>query len=345
MEGTNLARVEDGIWRTENDGSLRGESYEYVLTQPIERKNVGQALSSLQQKLSKSALEPSNRCGVHVHINVQSLTSSQLISFIVLYLCIENVLTKWCGEDRVGNLFCLRVVDAEYILDSVMEFMATGNIRIFQNDVRYGAMNLSSLNKYGSLEFRAMRTPADFGLVDTWVDMLLRVFDKSKEFPNAWDIPTALSVAGPEMFLEQTMGEYAQILADPDLDSMVMDGVRLAQAVAYAPFSPACQPNRKQRRAEARGELPQNPVPVPSGSRYKTRRSRHGVFDPVRQPVRFDANAFQQREREAQPEQPEAVDRVLRAAEEARLAEGFRRDAAQEIQRTAWMRAIRGERR
>jgi len=276
MEGVDLVSVNDGVWRTENDGSLRGESYEYVLDAPIERSNVGKALSSLQTKLARSRLRPSNRCGVHVHINVQSLTSSQLISFIVLYLCMENVLTKWCGEDRVGNLFCLRAVDAEYILDAIIEFMANGDISIFQNDVRYGAMNLSSLNKYGSLEFRAMRTPADFGLVDTWVDMLLRVFDKSKEFPNAWDIPTALSVAGPEMFLEQIMGEQAQILADPDLDAILMDGVRLAQAVAYAPFSPACQLNRKQRRAEERGELPQQGLPKRRKSRQHLRRVNLG---------------------------------------------------------------------
>jgi len=239
MEGRGLDLGAINYWDITRDGSLRGEAVEYVLKQPSLRNRFKSRLDYLQRELKKneSRLEPSDRCGVHIHVNCQHMQVEEVFRFITLYYIFENLLVAWCGEDREGNLFCLRATDAEFLIPSIIRCKKQHSFRNVSNDTfRYAALNLSALSKYGSLEFRAMRSPEDFSSIETWANLLLRLKDKSLEAKSAVSFISDMSMDGCQAFAESIFGELLPDLQHPDLESKMMMGVRLAQHLAYSPL-------------------------------------------------------------------------------------------------------------
>lgn len=236
MEGSGIVIPATG-WRLEEDGSLRHnpEAIEYVLDTPVNRKDVTAALQTLQLALDKAGakLTPSDRCGVHVHINCQQLTVEQVISFITLYLIMEEPLVKWCGEDREGNPFTLRAKDAEYTISLLIQSAMRGDFNQFNSDMRYGSVNPNAIQKYGSLEFRALRTPKDFAIIDTWTRLLLRIKDASLEFQHPKSIIEACSAAGFGSFAKRVLGDMSETIQCKGMASMIAEGVRRVQDIAY----------------------------------------------------------------------------------------------------------------
>lgn len=267
MEGRGLARaIPNSLWLAKKDGSLRGEAIEYVLSKPINRKDVLEYLTSLQNYLHNvgSRLVPSDRCGVHIHLNVQNLEIKKVVQIVVLYIILEDLLVKWCGPEREGNSFCLRVKDAEYLIDDTCQQILDGQLNPTDN-VRYASINLTALSRFGSLEFRAMRTEKDFTRIKTWIDMLLRVKDHAIKYNSPEDIVEAVSMNGATPFVRQVMGQLSELIECPDMDQLVFDGVRRAQVLAYTR-----PPARKKKESNLEDIIlrhmqnaPDDPAPPP----------------------------------------------------------------------------------
>lgn len=233
IEGNDLPRRigDNNLWRTTEDGSLRGENREFVLRTPVTRDYVRAALDKLREGLVDSEVVPSNRCGVHVHVNCQELEVDQVVSFITTYMCFEEVLVKWCGQERVGNLFCLRVSDAGGLIRHIKRFIDTKNVRILGTDrIRYASMNLKALAAYGSLEFRAMRSDLTPGVIETWVEMLLAVKDYAVD-KVPMDIISEFSMKGPQDFFNDVLGQFREQLNPTNEDLTI--GMRNAQEIAF----------------------------------------------------------------------------------------------------------------
>lgn len=241
VEGTKLPEINSGGWRTDRDGSLRGlVSREYVFAKPVPRQEVGKTLQYFGDSLRKYKAEVdhnSTRTGVHVHLNMQDKTFKQVITTYCLYSCMEDLFVKFSGEHREGNLFCLRNKDAGFLVDYVKQTVKTQDWTRFGNDIiRYASINLCALPKYGSLEFRSMRGTVDPDLINTWVNMLLKVKDSSLQYNDPSDIPASLSAKGEQRFLIDNMGEYAELLQCSNMNKLLREGIRGIQEVAYAPF-------------------------------------------------------------------------------------------------------------
>lgn len=238
VEGRNLANP-GKYWRLDRDGSLRGEeSIEYVLSGPSSLDTTEKALQLLDfsWKEAGSRIDNTVRAGVHVHINCQQLTMRELYNFFVLYLVLENVLIKYCGEYREGNLFCLRCQDAEFLLYTLIQ--AAKNRRFVENfhddNVRYASMNVKALGDYGSLEFRAMRSTRDLGAILDWVKILLNLREVARGFETPVQIIEEVSGLGRVAFIEKCLGPFAKFFNDvEEADDLLYEGVQLAQCVAY----------------------------------------------------------------------------------------------------------------
>lgn len=240
VEGARLPTVEvPASWRAMGDGSLRGEGLEYVLTSPVLRKDVPQVLEDLMEvfRLNKSKINDSDNCGVHIHINCQQMETNDVLKFACLYLLMEEILVSLCGQNRAGNLFCLRAKDAEGLVFKLCEAKRSMNLNGLQSDeVRYSSMNMASLSKFGTIEFRAMRTPQDFRNLTQWVNILLTVKDASQMFNEIRDMVESVSREGAQRFLEMVFGvKEAYAMLVPDAEDMLMRGVRLVQEIAYTP--------------------------------------------------------------------------------------------------------------
>lgn len=244
MEGTHKALPMEGwdFWYYVKDGSLRGnDNAEYVLGKPIEFEAVPAAIEELTTKLKEygSKLDDSNRTSVHVHLNVQQFHMNRLTAFIALYLCFEEVLTEWCGDHRVGNLFCLRGKDAPGALTKIKRFIQSDGQTELHDNLHYAGLNTNALTKFGSLEIRTLRGPTDFGIIQQWVNILERLYKLSAEYTDPRDIPSLFSQQGPMAFFETVLGDQGIVLRngidfdDERIRDSMYEGIRLAQDLCY----------------------------------------------------------------------------------------------------------------
>ncbi len=244
MESTHKSVPMEGwdFWHYVKDGSLRGQdNAEYVLGKPIEFEQVPAAVAELTDKLQAfgSKLDDSNRTSVHVHLNVQQFHMNRLTAFIALYLCFEEVLTEWCGDHRVGNLFCLRGKDAPGALTKIKRFIQSDGQTELHDNLHYAGLNTNALTKFGSLEIRTLRGPTDFSIIQDWVNILERLYKLSAEYIDPRDIPALFSQQGPLEFFNTVLGEQGPVLrAGIDFDDervrdSMYEGIRLAQDLCY----------------------------------------------------------------------------------------------------------------
>ena len=166
----------------------------------------------------------------------------------------------YCGENRAGNLFCLRMVDCESMPLDIRKGLTGEKQNQFRpvkkkypqipgrganplynlatNNYRYAALNLASLAKFGSLEFRSMRCPVmEDARLDTqslirWVNLLLALKDKAVEYKTPIDIITKFSEMGPRAFAEDVFGNDLKYLRVHE-DSL-WEGLELVQDIAFA---------------------------------------------------------------------------------------------------------------
>lgn len=191
-----LPFVAEGPWRCKADGSLRYNGMEYVTKSPIRVcNNKIKKIELLTNKLEKKEFEVihnSPRSSVHVHVNVMRHTPTEVWNFVTAYWLLENLLMKYCGEDyREGNLFCLRLKDAEDLLTVAKDsFKRDIPFDLFKelggqgNRIRYSSMNLAALPKFGSVEFRGMRGTIDPIIIDEWSTELFNLSENIKKFSD-----------------------------------------------------------------------------------------------------------------------------------------------------------------
>lgn len=212
VEGARFPEQVPPQWRSDVDGSLRGESREFILAKPIPFKQVKKALTDLEEclKAAKTKLTFSFRTSVHVHINVQDLNMIQYQNFLYTYLLLEEPLMTYCGRERKGNRFCLRLQDAEGMLESFLPIFRDHEVglkNVPNNQVRYSAVNIEATKKYGSLEFRGMRGNLDVETLDTWVSALHQLRDYAVKMESPVDIYDAYSKLDPTDFIREVLGD------------------------------------------------------------------------------------------------------------------------------------------
>lgn len=243
-EGTHSPRAMPGLpgWSYVHDGSLRGkDNAEYVLTSPILFKDVDKKVRALYKHLDDfgSKFTESNRTSVHVHLNCQTFHFNRLTSFLALYFTLEEVLAEWCGDHRVGNLFCLRAVDAPAIVSQLRRFIRSNGKTELREQLHYAGLNAHALMKFGSLEVRLLRGCDEPDTIITWVRILQRIYDISADYPDPRDIMGAFSQYGPNQFFETILGDVRHDvmkgvnLTYDDIGDRMLTGIRLAQSLCY----------------------------------------------------------------------------------------------------------------
>lgn len=245
VEGSKLPKEPDELnpwWAYHKDGSLRGEdNAEYVLKKPILFNQVPEALDSLWKLFGKykSRLDESNRTSVHIHLNCQEFYLNRLTSFLAIYTCFEEVLTEWCGDHRVGNLFCLRAKDAPGAVYRIKKFIQSDGRNELNDGLHYSGLNTHALTKFGSVEIRALRGCSDPDTIRQWVGILQRIYDASGTYQDPRTICDLFSQGGPTNFFETILGEWSSTvrkgvsMSEPQIRDSMYEGIRLAQDLCY----------------------------------------------------------------------------------------------------------------
>lgn len=193
VEGSYTAcrLVDQNIWGAKNDYSLRGASSVEVVSvgEGFSRLTFNYELPKLMGTLSKCGMVETPRASTHIHINMCGATMRVIANFLALYYLIEDNLSKCVGNGlgRVGNMFCLRLSDAEALSASIKSAL-DNNFRdgLKEEVMKYSALNLYTMYKFGTLEYRVLMTERDCSKVLDCMRLFVRMLKTAERFnaPN-----------------------------------------------------------------------------------------------------------------------------------------------------------------
>lgn len=239
VEGSNLPNAgnKSAYWNITEDNSLRGENREFVYKKPLTLDKVSSSLDELYMMFEsyKSSVDYNHRAGIHVHVNVQELTLRQLVSFISIYCIYEQSLLNFCNPFRRKNHFCLSTADATFIIEVLKSTLQSGEVsNLASDEIRYCSINLTSLSKYGSVEFRSLESTGDKEKIINWCSLLLKMRDYAKTVDLPTDLFNTASGAGHEEFTKQVFGEMFPVISSLVTYSTFYGGIRNIQHAVHS---------------------------------------------------------------------------------------------------------------
>lgn len=166
----------------------------------------------LEQIVTQASTQPQNStAGIHVHVEASHLTTKQLGSLVYGYNVIEPILVS--SYQRETREYCkYRESDeAQYILRAlknepylpVKEFSSVGD--------RYVSLNLCSLRKYGTVEFRAMGPVYEYEYLIKWAQICRELVNIAKAGMTSRDWHSIKSAADLRAMFVRKGRETAEV--------------------------------------------------------------------------------------------------------------------------------------
>lgn len=224
-------------WTRVADGSVSG--FELVLSQPTAGDDLFCAINELSG-ISFSEEAFSQRTSVHVHVDIRSMTFDQLINFITIATMFEPVLYKYVAPHRNNNHFCWPLSECQGIITRLLKVIHAHNngqeLRplldsyLPMNHVKYAGINLSSIKRFGSLEFRMHEGTADVPTIIRWVNILLSMRDYAMHPDRTpLNILETKQDEGIESIFTTILGGYTGVLTYDGVEEDILKGIRVAQ--------------------------------------------------------------------------------------------------------------------
>lgn len=243
-----LTRDERGNWKAplkfwdiHVDGSLRDFGLEYVLKQPLMfHKELPEALGEFGEKTAKvKFIKDSVTTSVHVHLNMLNESFKTMGNFLTLYTLFENMLIKYSGPDRLSNLFCLPICDAEdtsknmiYMLKAI-EAKGYRSMILGEGGVKYAALNLSAFGNYGSMEIRSFRGETDIKEIGNWTSILYSLLEYARKDVDPKDIMLSWR-EGQKKFIDEVFDRDRSHFNFKEEIDLVDSNVWYAASAAYS---------------------------------------------------------------------------------------------------------------
>lgn len=233
-----------GFWAVHNDGSLRtsanggtsDQAIEYVFRRPLNMIDTVKAVGLLETHLTKTGVDvhESGRTSVHVHVNVGNETMATVYNYITLAVIFDELLVSQNGRHRIGNNFCFRFKDAEgAIIDVANSIRQYGDLQGINTGNRYSSVNICSMFKFGTIEFRSLECTVNSARIMAWINVLQSMKEAARRFKNPVEIISQFSLMGVDRFFLSVLGAAgAPYVRVEKRHSMLFDGVRLAQDFA-----------------------------------------------------------------------------------------------------------------
>lgn len=267
IEGWQWDRRLPGFSFTD-DGSLRNNGIEAVST-PIRLMHAPGLLRSFFATFPVTEANYSERCSIHVHMNVLDFTFEQLATLALLYQTLERVLFAWVGNDRDKSIFCVPWSQSgtNYRLVSNMMNEPHHAIRRWQ---KYTALNLAPVQTQGTVEFRHLHGTNDQALITNWLRVIgrLRAYAVANPLEKVKDqLLNMNTVSNYGQWLEDVFQQEAAMLRSEKLDTQLSLGVVDTKFMLIQPeplsakkFYTSLNWEEQQRNLAAVLEDPQAPV-------------------------------------------------------------------------------------
>lgn len=158
-----MSRADLAYWERKTDGSLRGQSREFVFSAPLKGDTVIKALENLSDAFTDGMFvqHKTLRTSMHIHVNMLNVNRLQLMSVMIAALLADKALFNLTDDNRKYLGYSR---ESEEALAGTIGYLhddgqTEDEIRLYAPDTRYYSMNASALSKYGTLEFRHFATP------------------------------------------------------------------------------------------------------------------------------------------------------------------------------------------
>lgn len=182
-----------GFWKWVEDGSLR-EGTEFIFRGPLVGANISAALDEMTTfleiyRMDDEPVRITDRCSVHVHLDVRDFCKEELNNLILMYLVVERVLFQHINPLRLKNNYCRPLSDSsfKYILHEMLNKSSYSGLpslcQIVNRECdKYSALNVLPITKFGSIEFRHHHGTADLAKVKEWINVILALKVASRNF-------------------------------------------------------------------------------------------------------------------------------------------------------------------
>lgn len=178
-------------WKIVPDGSLRNYGREFVIKGVVSYgKELDTALEEFREATKDLKFIPPSdtvSTSVHVHRNILNSTWKTLGNFLTFYTMFENLLIRYSGPDRVSNLFCRTIKDAEQTFRNIQNVFRNverknyGGLNFSEQTVKYAALNLSPIVKFGSVELRSLEGDYRVERIKEWIDIIQAMWVMSED--------------------------------------------------------------------------------------------------------------------------------------------------------------------
>jgi len=219
VEVENAQQIRDSkYWAVKGDSSLRNNGVELVLRQPLGGADLRDSLQQLTGILRAAPdCNVSERCSLHVHVDVRDFSTTQLAALLLAYVGSEAALYMQGGKDRYDNIYCPGVTAALEQM-SLMRSVVHGNSDNVRHAIRrwqkYTGINLHSVQERGSVEFRAHEGTLEVPRIMRWVSILLLLVDYAATVKSPSTVLKHIRT-GPEEYITRVFGSYSrQLLED-----------------------------------------------------------------------------------------------------------------------------------
>lgn len=171
-----LPNYANNFWDLTHDGSLRNQGVELRFNRPMAGVRLQTALEAMGRMLSAdycSALEVSERCGTHVHVDMRQVQVDKLNILTTAFALMEPYIFEFLGPKRELNPFCPSWYHADPGLINVRRW-TRGKIQGSAHWrtcgwQKYTSLNLLPLARQGSVEFRMFPGTADMEMLAFYV--------------------------------------------------------------------------------------------------------------------------------------------------------------------------------
>ena len=223
----------DGLagWAPHTDGSLRNHGMEFV-TDPIAADTVVSRLENLYETKRRNGWVTSIRTGIHVHADMRLKTGEQLRRLLACYVLTEAPLFSYVGRERETSIFCVPYYLAPHGLQAFSRYLRRGGdtIRLLHETHKYSALNLSSITRLGTIEFRQAPTWDTLTPALVWAGLIDSLVTHSADI----SVESALRMAGDDYrgFLRTLYGTQERSLSG---DSVTNDADDLVKEFLLLP--------------------------------------------------------------------------------------------------------------
>lgn len=159
--------VRSMYWEVIEDGSLRDYGKEFRHVRPLSGSRLERSINIFFRKMFLAIYRIDLETSCHIHLDIREFTQKQLAGLILLSSIYEELL--YTDNYRFASGFCKKVTNNALYLRSVRKVIRTlyteANreliVAVFgrYNIDRYYSHGLSSVLKFGSVEYRTFQAP------------------------------------------------------------------------------------------------------------------------------------------------------------------------------------------